>query len=138
MASSSHSLFTTMVHSAGTQQTPSESYYTILGVNSNATLSEIKAAFRRISLTTHPDKTGDLTAYQNIVEAYGTLSDPEKRKHMMHRWLQKEKTVPILQVLPALQVLQVLLIQQIRLFEKYLSLIFVKRNNSERVDVDYK
>ena len=34
-------------------------YYNILGVNKKESHDEIKKAFRRLSLETHPDKTGN-------------------------------------------------------------------------------
>jgi DnaJ-class molecular chaperone len=61
----------------------SESYYNILGIDENASGSEIKKAYRTLSMKYHPDKNpGDHEAvgkFQKIGEAYETLSDPEKR-----------------------------------------------------------
>ncbi len=59
-------------------------YYEILGVERNATLEEIKKAYRRLALKYHPDRNpGDKEAeekFKEIVEAYSVLSDPEKRR----------------------------------------------------------
>ena len=56
-------------------------YYKILGVNSDASESEIKKAYRKLSLQYHPDKqTGDAEKFKNINEAYQTLGTPEKRQ----------------------------------------------------------
>ncbi len=59
-------------------------YYKILGVKPDATLDEIKKAYRRLALQYHPDKNpGDKKAeekFKDIAEAYDVLSDPEKRK----------------------------------------------------------
>ncbi len=58
-------------------------YYAILGVPRNATLDEIKRAYRRLALKYHPDRNpGDKEAeekFKEISEAYNVLSDPEKR-----------------------------------------------------------
>lgn len=57
---------------------PSQSYYDTLGVSPLAAKSDIKAAYRKLSLQTHPDKLGSSTfdnpAYLHIREAYETLS----------------------------------------------------------------
>lgn len=56
-------------------------YYEILGLKRDATLEEIKKAFRRLAHQHHPDKAGgDAERFKEISEAYQTLSDPEKRQ----------------------------------------------------------
>ena len=56
-------------------------YYDILGVKRNATKSEIKKAFRKLSKQYHPDVyDGDSSKYTDITEAYEVLSDDETRK----------------------------------------------------------
>lgn len=59
-------------------------YYQILGVSRDATLEEIKRAYRRLALKYHPDRNpGDKEAeekFKEINEAYAVLSDPEKRR----------------------------------------------------------
>jgi curved DNA-binding protein len=58
-------------------------YYKILGVNRNASKDEIKRAYRKLALKTHPDRNpGDAKAeekFKEINEAYQVLNDPEKR-----------------------------------------------------------
>lgn len=56
-------------------------YYDILCVNKNATEDEIKKAYRKLALKTHPDKNGgDDTEFKKINLAYETLSDSDKRE----------------------------------------------------------
>lgn len=58
-------------------------YYKILGVKRSATASEIKKAYRKLSLKYHPDKNSAPDAQEKFAElsvAYDTLSDPEKRE----------------------------------------------------------
>jgi DnaJ-class molecular chaperone len=54
-------------------------YYEILGVTKTATADEIKLAYRRLASQHHPDKGGDKNRFQEIQQAYQTLSDPESR-----------------------------------------------------------
>lgn len=54
-------------------------YYRILGVDRSASEDEIKRAYRRLASQHHPDKGGDKARFQEVQEAYGVLSDPEKR-----------------------------------------------------------
>ncbi len=57
-------------------------YYAILGVQTSATASEVKRAFRKLALRYHPDKnpsSGARARFQEIMEAYDVLSDVNKR-----------------------------------------------------------
>ena len=57
-------------------------YYEILGIPRNASLDEIKAAFRKLARLYHPDVSKEADAeerFKEINEAYGVLSDPQKR-----------------------------------------------------------
>jgi len=62
----------------------SANYYHILGVNSNASAKEIKAAFYKLSKTYHPDVNPDdmnaATKFNTISNAYDILNDPIKRQ----------------------------------------------------------
>ncbi len=59
-------------------------YYSILGVDKNASREQIQKAFRKLARKYHPDvNPGDKTAedkFKEINEAHEVLSDPEKRK----------------------------------------------------------
>lgn len=59
-------------------------FYILLGVERAATQSEIKRAYRRLARRYHPDlNPGDQLAaarFGEIVRAYETLSDPERRR----------------------------------------------------------
>ncbi|XWS40170.1 hypothetical protein CRYUN_Cryun18bG0117400 [Craigia yunnanensis] len=63
----------------------STSLYEVLGIPMSANGNEIKAAYRRLARTYHPDVVSinqkDMSANQfmKIHAAYSTLSDPDKR-----------------------------------------------------------
>lgn len=54
-------------------------YYEILGVKKDASDKEIKKAYRNLAKEHHPDIGGDENNFKEISEAYGILSDKEKR-----------------------------------------------------------
>lgn len=59
---------------------PERDLYELLEVNDNADLGAIKKAYRRLSVTYHPDKNpSDATRFNAIRDAYEVLSDPWKR-----------------------------------------------------------
>lgn len=59
----------------------SKNYYDILGISRSASSDEIKKAYRANSLKFHPDKPGgDQAKFQELNEAYETLSDNDKKR----------------------------------------------------------
>ena len=53
-----------------------KNYYVILGVSSNATVEEVKAAFGWRALELHPDRSGKESGpFLEVQEAYGVLTD---------------------------------------------------------------
>lgn len=58
-------------------------YYAILGVEPGASADDIRKAYRRLARRYHPDvskEEGAEDRFKEVSEAYGTLSDPEKRE----------------------------------------------------------
>lgn len=58
-----------------------KNYYRVLSVAATATVAELKAAYRKAALATHPDQTGaaDGSLFAQVNEAYQVLSDPVRR-----------------------------------------------------------
>ena len=57
-------------------------YYEILGVSKNASVDDIKKAYRKLALEWHPDRNKSAGAnekFKEINEAYAVVSDPKKR-----------------------------------------------------------
>lgn len=54
-------------------------HYDTLGVSENASLEEIKKAYRKLANQHHPDKGGDTNKFQQIQSAYETLGDDNRR-----------------------------------------------------------
>jgi len=63
--------------------TEKRDYYEVLQIQKGASIEEIKKAYRKLALKYHPDKNpGDADAeekFKEAAEAYGVLSDDEKR-----------------------------------------------------------
>ncbi|RDX50490.1 hypothetical protein OH76DRAFT_1348864 [Lentinus brumalis] len=72
-----------MTHST-LEDSPGPDYYTILSVSHDATPAEVKAAYHRVLLASHPDKqvsggSGDGVDIGLLKDAFNTLHDPERR-----------------------------------------------------------
>src|ERR1700746_615415 len=72
-------------------------FYILLGVTREATLADVKRAYRRLARKFHPDiNPGDRRAaaqFRQIAEAYETLSDPARRQ----RYDAGDETQPVLE-----------------------------------------
>jgi len=58
-------------------------HYAALGLKSDATLADIKRAFRQKASLFHPDRNSDPDApalFRQVQEAYDVLSDTDKRQ----------------------------------------------------------
>jgi DnaJ-class molecular chaperone len=69
-----------------------KNYYVVLGVHREASSASIRAAYRDLAKRLHPDRIGEHgnEAFQEISEAYQTLSDPEQRRLHNHLLDQEE------------------------------------------------
>lgn len=60
-----------------------QDYYEALGVNKNASESELKKAYKRMAMKYHPDRNTDNpdaeAQFKTVKEAYEILNDPQKR-----------------------------------------------------------
>lgn len=62
---------------------PKKDYYHVLGVDKNASNSELKKAYYRLAQKHHPDKKGQspdaVSKFQAISDAYAIIGDQENR-----------------------------------------------------------
>ena len=54
--------------------------YEILNVSKDASIDEIKKAFKKLAVKYHPDKGGDEEKFKELAKAYEVLSDNDKRQ----------------------------------------------------------
>lgn len=60
-------------------------YFNILGVDASASEDQIRQAYKKLAMQHHPDRGGDSARFQEIQEAYSTLTDGEKRAQWEHQ-----------------------------------------------------
>jgi len=64
-------------------QLKSKGHYAVLGIEKSANEDQIKKSYRKLALKFHPDKNpapSSSEAFKLISQAYGVLSDPEKKE----------------------------------------------------------
>jgi hypothetical protein len=57
-----------------------EDLYRVLGLSQNASTREIKKAYRKLALSSHPDRGGDTEVMGLLNKAYEILADPAERR----------------------------------------------------------
>jgi hypothetical protein len=87
------------------QQMVASSYYGVLGIQPAASMREIRQAYRELSKQYHPDTTQLAAAiatakFQELNEAYATLSNPERRSAYDRKI--GYSNVPVVRSLPSL------------------------------------
>lgn len=67
--------------------------YEVLGVGPDATVAEVKLAYRQRVLEAHPDKRGGVALAGEVIpqlqQAYATLVDPAARQRYDERWAKE-------------------------------------------------
>jgi hypothetical protein len=53
--------------------------YVVLGIPKEATPEQVKKAYRKKAMKSHPDRGGDVKVFQEVQLAYDVLSDEERR-----------------------------------------------------------
>lgn len=90
---------------ASYQKALANSYYTLLGLHPSASVRQIRQTYRELSKLYHPDTTTlpaaiAITKFQQLNEAYATLSSPEKR--LIYDRSIGYSSIPVVQPLPDL------------------------------------
>jgi len=69
-----------------------KTYYMILGVSSTESDKGIRAAYRDLAKRLHPDVAGAQAtrSFQDVSEAYGVLSDPQRRREYNNKLRRAE------------------------------------------------
>ena len=61
--------------------------YQTLGVTPEATNEQIKFAYRRLALKSHPDKGGDSEMFKKMPQRVGWVANPTKPANRKKRWV---------------------------------------------------
>jgi molecular chaperone DnaJ len=76
----------------------SEDHYTLLGLGRDASLDEIKKAYRQLAMRHHPDRTQnnpqDTEIFKAVAVAFATLSNPERRAEYDRLLAAAERRAP--------------------------------------------
>lgn len=62
------------------QDVDTKKLYEVIGVESNASIDDIKKTYKKKVIKMHPDKGGDPEKFKEFQEAYEVLSNPEKKE----------------------------------------------------------
>ncbi|CAE8642355.1 unnamed protein product [Polarella glacialis] len=60
-------------------------FYGALGIDESASESDVRSAYRRRALATHPDKGGEAEVFRLVVQAFELLADPPRRLAYDHK-----------------------------------------------------
>src|SRR5437763_2066431 len=66
---------------------PKNDYYRVLGVSHDASVPEIRRAYRRLARQHHPDRNPEPESperFRTVAEAYAVLGDPARRARYDH------------------------------------------------------
>ncbi len=58
---------------------PAADPYRVLGITPDASVTQLRVAWRRVVKTAHPDVGGDPATFRELQQAFALLSDPERR-----------------------------------------------------------
>lgn len=113
---------------------PVKDYYKTLQVPAQASIEEIKKAYRQLAQQYHPDKNNNdpysIAYFSEIKEAYETLTNPVKKdKYLQERWYNRatgnKRTREV--------ITPVTVLKEVLEFEKHTSTMDVFRMDKERL-----
>lgn len=82
---SCHHVFPKRYYAAVVKRNSMRSPFEILSIKESASSAEIKQKYKQLAKQLHPDKkdTGDLAKFQELVQAYELLMDPNKKAYYL-------------------------------------------------------
>jgi len=72
-----------------------KTHYELLGLDARATTLQIRAAFRVLVKTAHPDAGGEPTAFRRLKDAHDCLANPLRRKEYDHELGLRVAAAPV-------------------------------------------